>query len=112
MSDPARQALRLVAPVVAGVLLVLAALWAYLPADSRALHVLGGLRCPFLAATGVRCPLCGLTTSMALTLQGRLGEALVAHPLGPPVVVLAVGALGYSLVRWRRPAGERAPEGE
>jgi hypothetical protein len=112
MSDPARQALRLVAPVVAGVLLVLAALRAYLPADSRALQVLGCLRCPFLAATGVRCPLCGLTTSMALTLRGRLEEALAAHPLGPAVVVLAVGALVYSLVRGKRPAGKRAPERE
>lgn len=46
--------------------------------------------CPFRRLTGLRCPLCGFTTSTAHLLEGDLRGALRAHPLGP---VVLLGAL-------------------
>jgi hypothetical protein len=95
-----KKAFWLVAPMVGALLLLGAAQRAYLPADSALARAAGRLTCPFRAATGHPCPFCGLTTSMALTLRGEPGAALAAHPLGPAVVVLAVGLL--VAVVWRR----------
>lgn len=36
--------------------------------------------CAFLKATGLVCPQCGLTTSFALLVRGRTGEAFRANP--------------------------------
>jgi len=52
---------------------------------------LGGWRCPIRAVTGVPCPGCGLTHSLAALAGGHWSEAVADHPLGP--VVAVVGAL-------------------
>jgi Protein of unknown function (DUF2752) len=49
-----------------------------------------GLPCPLRTATGVPCPLCGMTTSVKATLRGDLGGATVANPFGILAVVVAV----------------------
>lgn len=52
--------------------------------------------CPFRRLTGMRCPLCGFTTSTALLLQGDLRAALRAHPLGPLALVGALIWYGWT----------------
>ena len=59
--------------------------------------------CPLRAATGVPCPLCGMTTSVEATLRLDLGHALAATPAG----ILAVGAAIALLVL--RPSAIRLP---
>jgi hypothetical protein len=41
--------------------------------------------CPFLAATGVPCPFCGLTRSLLSLAQGELLRSFSYHPLGPVI---------------------------
>lgn len=53
-----------------------------------------GLACPLRAATGVPCPLCGMTTSVEDTVHLHVGAALAANPAG----VLAVAAALLALV--------------
>lgn len=83
---------------LAGLILVLALLQVYLPSGGRLRSALTAVRCPFREATGLRCPLCGLTTSGTLTLRGDFSAALHAHLLGPPAVLFSIGLLGYALV--------------
>lgn len=52
--------------------------------------------CPFRRLTGVRCPLCGLTTSTGHLLHGNVRSAFRAHPLGPVFWILA----GLWYLRW------------
>lgn len=52
---------------------------------------LGGWTCPVRAVTGVPCPGCGLTHSLAALACGHWSEAVADHPLGP--VVAVAGAL-------------------
>jgi len=59
--------------------------------------------CPLRMATGVPCPLCGMTTSVEATLRFDLGDALAATPAG----ILAVGAAIALLVL--RPSVIRLP---
>ena len=66
--------------------------------------------CPFRRMTGLRCPLCGFTTSTAHLLDGDLRGALRAHPLGP---LILLGALlwygrttGAIVQRWFNPHQE------
>ena len=60
-----------------------AARWLEPRASGYGTHTqLGMPACSFLVRTGIPCPTCGLTTSMALTARGRLGRALAAHPFG------------------------------
>jgi hypothetical protein len=47
--------------------------------------------CPFRALTGVPCPLCGLTTSWAAALDGRLDASIAAHPVGLPLLAAWIG---------------------
>lgn len=55
---------------------------------------LGFPPCAFLKATGLVCPQCGLTTSFALLVRGRLEEAFRANPAGPVLAgLLAAGWL-------------------
>jgi hypothetical protein len=49
--------------------------------------------CPLRAATGVPCPLCGMTTSVEATLRLDLGDALAATPAGILAVTAAVALL-------------------
>jgi hypothetical protein len=46
------------------------------------------LPCPFQMMTQLPCPLCGLTTSFALTARGEMRAAFESHLLGPPLFVL------------------------
>jgi putative exporter of polyketide antibiotics len=58
-----------------------------------------GIACPLRAATGIPCPLCGMTTSVEETVRLDLQEAVAANPAG--VVAVAV-ALALLAVRPRR----------
>ncbi len=58
------------------------------------------LPCIFRMATHLPCPLCGLTTSFALTARGRVVEAFESNVLGPPLfaaTLLVVVVSGLSL---------------
>ncbi len=65
--------------------------------------------CLFLTLTGLPCPSCGLTTSLAWTMRGNLGAAFRAHPFGPILLILFAWASLLSLLRWR---GFGSPFGE
>ena len=67
----------------AGLLLAAAAAHTLLPG-----HV--GLSCPLRSATGIPCPLCGMTTSAAATLRLHLVAASRANPLGIVAVLAAL----------------------
>jgi len=65
---------------------------------------LGMPSCSILVRTGVPCPTCGLTTSMALMARGRVGGALVAHPFGVflfAAVAFLAAAGGFELATGR-----------
>jgi hypothetical protein len=54
-----------------------------------------GITCPLRAATGVPCPLCGLTTSVRALLTFDLATSLALNPLGlVTVLVTGVALLG------------------
>lgn len=59
--------------------------------------------CPLRAATGMPCPLCGLTTSLGATLRLDFGTALAASPAGVAAVACAL------LVVLLRPRAVRIP---
>ena len=65
-------------------------------------HVPGhpGLPCPLRSATGVPCPLCGMTTSVKAVMRGQVGAAVAANPFG---LVAVTGAVALLL----RPAWQR-----
>lgn len=63
-----------------------------------------GLLCPLRAVTGIPCPLCGMTTSVVATMEGRLGDAFSAAPAGVLVVLVALLVLVV-----RRPQRIRVP---
>lgn len=56
---------------------------------------LGLPTCSMLVTTGYPCPGCGLTTSVSMTMHGRLGEAVNAQPFGV-ILALALAALGVT----------------
>jgi hypothetical protein len=51
------------------------------------------LACPLRTATGVPCPLCGMTTSVVSTVKLDLGAALAATPAGVAAVLAALAVL-------------------
>lgn len=66
-------------------------LWAYWNDPAPAGAALGA--CPFLAATGFQCPLCGGQRALHALLHGRLGTAWAANPLlvlSPLLLLFAV----------------------
>jgi hypothetical protein len=65
----------------------------------------GGVPCGMRALVGVPCPLCGMTTSVVATVQGRLGDAIAANPFGVLLVVAAV----LLVVTWRQGRRWRVP---
>jgi hypothetical protein len=69
------------AGAIAALVLSVGALWT--PSDAVVV-------CPLRLLTGLACPSCGLTRSVAAALHGHMGQALALHPLGPLVVLVAV----------------------
>ena len=58
-----------------------------------------GITCPLRAATGVPCPLCGLTTSVRALLTLDPATSLALNPLGPvALVVTGIALLGLRRV--------------
>lgn len=67
----------------------------------------GGTWCPFALATGIACPLCGMTRGVAATLSGDLAGSWVLHPMA--VVVVVAGLLGWGAVLGARLGWWRPP---
>lgn len=62
-----------------------------------------GPTCPLGACLGpLLCPGCGLARSTAQALQGDWSAAVAAHPAGPAVALLLLGALALHLDILRR----------
>lgn len=55
----------------------------------------GPVLCPLRLATGIPCPVCGLTRSFCALASGRPAEAFTEHLLGPPGFAFA-GVLGVA----------------
>jgi hypothetical protein len=55
---------------------------------------LGLTQCTFLARTGLPCPSCGLTTSVAASVRGRFALAVRAQPFG---ILLTAGAVVFAV---------------
>jgi hypothetical protein len=55
-----------------------------------------GTLCPLRAATGVPCPLCGLTSGVWAAAHGDLAVAVASHPLALP----ALGLLALAWTPW------------
>ncbi len=49
-----------------------------------------GLPCLFRSATGLVCPLCGMTHAIASLGAGDIGGAFAAHPLAPLIFLVVV----------------------
>jgi hypothetical protein len=49
------------------------------------------LPCPLRAATGIPCPLCGMSRAVAAAAHGHLGQSLAFNPGG--IIVVLLGAL-------------------
>ncbi|HEX2038761.1 MAG TPA: DUF2752 domain-containing protein [Acidimicrobiales bacterium] len=69
-----------------------------------------GVPCPLRLATGIPCPLCGMTTSVTAAAHLDLGEAAAANPAGILAVAVAVVLLlarrptRLDLPKWAVPA--------
>ena len=74
-------------------------------------HTSLGLPCQLRAATGVPCPLCGMTTSVTAAAVGDLRTAVAANPAGLVAVAVAIVLLlvprkqAVDLPRWALPGG-------
>ena len=68
-----------------------------LGALSVPLSNLGRTLCPFALMTGIPCPGCGLTRSIAGLARGDLAASLSMHPFGAVLVMEAIvlGIAGY-----------------
>jgi uncharacterized membrane protein AbrB (regulator of aidB expression) len=51
------------------------------------------LVCPLRAATGIPCPLCGMTRAVVAAVHGHVGTSLAFNPAGIVVLALALVAL-------------------
>ena len=62
---------------------------------------LPGWSCPIRHLSGIPCPGCYLTRSVAMSLTGQIGDALELHVLGPPT---ALGLIAWAIasIRHRR----------
>jgi hypothetical protein len=77
-----QRSLRAVAAGLVGV----AAVWPLLPVHP-------GIVCPLRAATGIPCPLCGMTRACVAAVHGHLATSLAFNPAGILVVIAALVAL-------------------
>lgn len=101
----------LVAVALAGVLLL--ARW--LKPDERGYGTheqLGLPPCAFRALTGIPCPSCGMTTSFAFVVRGRLLSAAWTNPGGCLLAVVAAGMIPWCVVSAAvgHTVGVRSPE--
>jgi hypothetical protein len=66
----------------------------------------------FAQVTGVRCPSCGMTTSFAWFVRGRLDRSWQANPVGTLMVPTCVVLIPWLLAgaAWGRPVGCRSLE--
>lgn len=55
------------------------------------------MRCPLYEFLRVKCALCGLTRSLCLTAQGRLGKAFGTHLLGPVIFLFICMQIPYRI---------------
>jgi hypothetical protein len=62
-------------------------------AVAPALPVHPSVTCPLRAATGIPCPLCGMTRAVIAAAHGHVGTSLAFNPGGILVLALAVIAL-------------------
>ena len=65
---------------------------------------LPGWQCPFRSSLGIQCPGCGLSTAMALLIQGEWRAALSAHAFAPVfligfIMIAVIGILPERLHR-------------
>lgn len=65
--------------------------------------------CPWYRLTGGRCPLCGLTTAIGLTLRGDVRAARRAYPQWPAMVALGLLICYVSVTAHRQPTIYRDP---
>jgi hypothetical protein len=93
--------------------LVVAACLAPHPRGHGTHKQLGLPACSFLVRTGLPCPSCGMTTSMALMARGQVGRASATQPFGvillPLLAVLAAAgavelATGRDVLKRYRPS--------
>ena len=80
--------------IAGGVMLCAGALLPFLPEGT-------GVPCLLRAATGIPCPLCGMTTSVTETLRLDLADALAANPAGVAAVAAAALVLAFRPARVR-----------
>jgi len=72
--------------VASGGMLAIAVAWPMLPLHPE-------VACPLRAATGVPCPLCGMTRAVVAAAHGHVGASLAFNPAGLIVLGLAVVAI-------------------
>ena len=68
----------------------------------------GGPPCLLRAATGIPCPLCGMTTGVVATVHGHWADAFAANPAAPLLVLAVVAAWVAWSLSWR-PSFRRVP---
>jgi hypothetical protein len=56
------------------------------------------IACPLRAATGIPCPLCGMTRAVIAAVHGHVGASLAFNPGG--IVVLAVALVALASPQW------------
>jgi hypothetical protein len=79
--------------------------FAYALAFPRVAAISGAVfRCPFLAITGIECPLCGLTRSWNAALHLDWATAFAYHSAGPVLLLLAVAYSLHNLHRFVQPS--------
>lgn len=80
-------------------MVAIAAAWPILPIHPA-------VACPLRSATGVPCPLCGITRAVVAAAHGHVGASLAFNPAGVVVLLVAVIALLRPawLVRLQLPA--------
>ena len=103
-SMPASAATRLggaMTALVCGAILLTAGLLTPDPTGHGTHEQLGLPSCSFMARTGYPCPTCGMTTSVAAAVRGRLAGAFKANAFGPPLTaalaVLTAAGLAQAL---------------
>ena len=62
--------------------------------------------CPSRMLTGVPCPICGITRSVANVVRGRVVEGFRLHPLAPLLVLLMIISIPISIWKIATPVTE------